>query len=184
MTTTADTIDRGWMPDRPSSDLALRETVVRAKLERDLLEIELQDLYQQACTVRLDEDLARLHREIRELRAAVRRFLSEWSAHVSWERSELFPCAAWYLAGEPDLFAPMEEDYRRAERFVREFLAAADVAPAPVSREEAKRLATRLLQAYACLKNRLREEADIVSAIESRSSLSPHSGSDIFHPNK
>ncbi|MBB6671760.1 hemerythrin domain-containing protein [Cohnella nanjingensis] len=162
------TIDRILASGGSAASLALNETVVRAKLERDLLEMELQDLYAQACTVRLDEDAARLNREIRELREAVRHFLAEWSAHVAWEQSELFPCAAWCLAEEPSLFASMKEDYRRAERFVRDFLHAMEQAPLPVSREQAKKLAAGLLQAYACLKNRLREEEEIVMSLEDR----------------
>ncbi|MDG0814373.1 hypothetical protein [Cohnella rhizosphaerae] len=99
----------------------LNEAVNRARQEHDALEAELADLYAQACTVRKDEDVVHLNANVRILNERVKHFMTEWSAHIAWEKTELFPYAAWYLETEPDLFALMELDYGLAERFIGSF---------------------------------------------------------------
>ncbi|MCD9020683.1 hemerythrin domain-containing protein [Cohnella silvisoli] len=147
----------------------LENAVVRAKQEHDLLKEELQDLYAQVCTVRSDEDEIRLNREIRQLNDSVKHFMKEWSDHTKWEESELFPYAAWYLGAEPDMFALMEQEYELAEQYIQAFLHTLDRAVIPVSHEEARKMASYLLQAYAFLKNRFQEEEEIMQSLTDRS---------------
>lgn len=149
----------------------LSEAVVRARQEHDALEAELADLYAQACTVRKDEDIVHLNANVRILNERVKHFMTEWSAHIEWEKTELFPYATWYLETEPDLFALMELDYGLAERFIGSFLNTLEQAVLPISPEEAKALSSRLLQAYACLKNRLNEEQEIIDTLEDHSNV-------------
>lgn len=149
----------------------LNEAVNRARQEHDALEAELADLYAQACTVRKDEDIVHLNANVRILNERVKHFMTEWSAHIEWEKTELFPYATWYLETEPDLFALMELDYGLAERFIGSFLNTLEQAILPISPEEAKALSSRLLQAYACLKNRLNEEQEIIDTLEDRSNV-------------
>ncbi|WP_164472654.1 hemerythrin domain-containing protein [Cohnella candidum] len=157
------------LPPADMRQLVLDTAVVRAKQEHDLLKRELQDIYDLACTVRSDMNVPRLNREIRELNENVKRFMAEWNIHVQWEENELFPYASWYLGGEPDLFALMEQEYELAEQFIRAFLHTLDRAVIPVPHDEAYRMASYLLQAYAVLKNRFVEEEEIMSALTDRS---------------
>lgn len=69
----------------------LSDAVVRARQEHDALEEELADLYAQVCTVRKDEDILHLNAHVRMLNERVKHFMTEWSAHIAWEKTELFP---------------------------------------------------------------------------------------------
>lgn len=149
----------------------LSEAVVRARQEHDELEEKLADLYAQVCTVRKDENIFHLNDHVRVLNERVKRFMTEWSAHISWEKTELFPYAVWYLETEPDLFTLMEQDYGLAERFIGSFLNTLEQAVLPISPEEAKALSSYLLQAYAFLKNRLNEEEEIIETLEDHSNV-------------
>lgn len=149
----------------------LSDAVVRARQEHDALEEELADLYAQVCTVRKDDDILHLNDHIRVLNERVKHFMSEWSAHISWEKTELFPYAVWYLETEPDLFTLMEQDYGLAERFISSFLNTLEQSVLPISPDEAKALSSYLLQAYAFLKNRLNEEEEIIETLEDHSNV-------------
>ncbi|SFA97815.1 hypothetical protein SAMN05216312_102629 [Cohnella sp. OV330] len=149
----------------------LSVAVVRARQEHDALEEELADLYAQVCTVRKDEDIVHLNANVRILNERVKHFMREWSAHIAWEKTELFPYAVWYLETEPDLFTLMEQDYGLAERFIGSFLNTLEQSVLPISPEEAKALSSYLLQAYAFLKNRLNEEEEIIDTLEDHSNV-------------
>lgn len=149
----------------------LSDAVVRARQEHDALEEELADLYAQVCTVRKDEDILHLNDHVKVLNERVKHFMTEWSAHIAWEKTDLFPYAVWYLETEPDLFTLMEQDYGLAERFIGSFLKTLEQAVLPISPDEAKALSSYLLQAYAFLKNRLNEEEEIIETLEDHSNV-------------
>ncbi|WP_052476098.1 hemerythrin domain-containing protein [Cohnella kolymensis] len=150
-------------------EFLIQDTVQRAKQEHDLLKEELQDIYQQACIVRREQNEIRLNREMRQLKDSVTHFIKEWSAHTRWEESELFPFAANYWGEEPDLFALMEQEFELAEQFIRGFLQTLDRAVVLLPQEEARRMASYLIQAYAILKNRFSEEEEIILLLTDRS---------------
>jgi hypothetical protein len=132
------------------------------KQEHELLKQELQEIYSRACAVRSDYDVPRLNRKIRQLNEVVKQFMTEWHAHIEWEEAELFPYVTSYLGEEPDLFALMEQEYELAEQFICAFLQTLDRAVIPVPHDEAYRMASYLLQAYAVMKNRFIEEEEIL----------------------
>lgn len=157
------------LPPADVRQLMLDLAVVRAKQEHDLLKEELQDIYARVCTIRRDKDEKRLNIELRHLNDCVQQFMKEWSAHTQWEETELFPYATWYLGAEPDLFTLMEQEYEIAEEFLLAFLHALDRSVFPIQHEEAYRMASYLLQAYAVLRNRFVEEEEIMLALTDRS---------------
>jgi len=78
----------------------------------------------------------------------------------------LLPRAASRLGAEPDLFELMEREYGCAER---DFLTCIDVlesSPQPLRAEDAKRLSSCVIQAYAVMNGRLREEEEIIRELE------------------
>lgn len=152
-------------------DFWFQDAVVRAKHEHDLLKEELQDIFAQACKVRNEADDIRRNREIRQLKDSVKHFVKQWSAHAKWEETELFPCAASYWGEEPDCFALMEQEYDLAEQYIRGFLHTVDRAVIPIPLDEARRMTSYLIQAYAVLKNRFCEEEEIIGLLTDRSNV-------------
>jgi hemerythrin-like domain-containing protein len=151
------------------AELMLENSVARAQQEHELLKQELRNIYEQACIVRNVPEDRRLNREIGQLHDIVKLFMRHWSAHTQWEDSELFPHAASYLGAEPDLFTLMEQEYELAEQYIRKFLQALDKSNLPMNREEARKIASYLIQAYAVLNNRFREEEEIMLELAERS---------------
>nr|WP_255807517.1 hemerythrin domain-containing protein [Cohnella mopanensis] len=150
------------MPGADIREVRLETCITRAKQEHDLLKEELQDIFEQACIVRSGVDESRLNREIVELNENVKHFMKDWNEHTLWEESELFPYAAWLLGSEPDLYALMEQEYELADRSIREFVQTLERTSLPIGREEACRMTSYLIQAYAILKNRFKEEEEIM----------------------
>ncbi|TVY01971.1 hemerythrin domain-containing protein [Cohnella terricola] len=150
-------------------ELIIDSTVARAKQEHELLSEELREIYEQACTIRRGQDAKRLNREIRQLGDSVKHFLKHWTAHTQWEDDELFPSAASVLGAEPDLFSLMEHEYELAEQYIQAFTQLLEKAAAPIDQEEARKMTTYLIQAYAVLSNRFREEEEIMLELTDRS---------------
>lgn len=157
------------VPNADIRHILLDSAMSRAAQEHELLKKDLQDIFSQACSVRIEKDIVRLGRELQHLKRTVKEFMKEWNEHTRWEEEELFPYAAAYLGEEPDLFDYMEQEYELAEHFVRAFLHELDRSVIPVGHEDAYRMASYLLQAYAFLKNRFDEEEDILASLADRS---------------
>ncbi len=152
-----------------TNDLQLETSVARAREEHEALKNELRSIYEQACVVRNDPEEKRLNREIRQLHDCVKLFMEHWAAHTQWEESELFPQAATFLGAEPDLFLLMEQEYELADQYLRTFMRALEKARYPIGHEEASKMASYLIQAYAVLNNRFREEDEIMLDLTDRS---------------
>lgn len=146
-------------------DWLLESSVARAKQEHEWLKEELGSIYDQACGVRRESDARGLDRKMRQLREGVKRFLKHWNEHTEWEDHELFPQAAYYLGAEPDTFVLMEQEYELAEQNIRIFLQALDRAVYPIGKEEARNMSAYLIQAYAMLNNRFREEDEMMAEL-------------------
>jgi hypothetical protein len=95
--------------------------------------------------------------------------LKEWRAHIRREEEDLFPYAASYWGEAPELLHYMEQEDELAENYIRAFLHELSRSVIPVSREEARRMTSYLLQAYAFLKNRFDEEDDLLDSLTDRS---------------
>lgn len=149
--------------------LLLETAVARARQEHEQLRAALHDMYAQVCVIRAGAGPGELNRELRKLRDIVRAFMHKWEAHVQWEENELFPHAVSYFGEEPDLFAYMEQEYELAEHYLRAFLQTLDRSIIPVPQEDAHRMTSYLLQAYAFLTNRFEEEDEIWTALVDRS---------------
>ena len=147
----------------------LESSVARARQEHEALKDELRSIYDQACVVRNDSEEKRLNREIRQLHDCVKMFMRHWSAHTKWEDSELYPQAASYLGAEPDLFLLMEQEYELADQYLRTFLRALEKVEYPIGQEEARKMTSYLIQAYAVLNNRFREEDEIMLDLTDKS---------------
>ncbi|TJY41135.1 hemerythrin domain-containing protein [Cohnella pontilimi] len=151
------------------SEFVLQNALDRAKQEHELLKEELQDIFGQVCAIRSGQDEIRLNRQIGQLNDSVKHFMKHWGDHTSWEDREFFPYASWYLGTEPDCFALMEQEYELAEQYIRAFLQELQRSHIPIPREEARRMASYLIQAYAVLKNRFREEEEVMEELTDRS---------------
>lgn len=138
--------------------------VIRAREENGQLKEELHDIYEQACEIRKQDDSDRLEERLQLLNETVQRFTRHWSEHSRWEESVLLPCVASYLDEDPNLFAYMEQENELAEPYLDAFREQLGRKPLPATREDAKRLTSNLLQAYAFLKNRVDEEEEILAA--------------------
>jgi len=151
--------------DIPATDIrdrVLECSINRAKHEHGLLKEELQDIFEQACLVRKGKEESLLNREIIELNEHVKHFMKDWNEHTLWEKSELFPYAAWLLGAEPDLYSLMDHEYELAERSIQAFVQTLEKATFPIKQDEACRMTSYLIQAYAILKNRFQEEEEIM----------------------
>ncbi|WP_276358001.1 hemerythrin domain-containing protein [Cohnella caldifontis] len=149
--------------------LLLDKAIGQTRIDLDGLKAELRLLYAQACKVRTDGDAVRLNRQLRRLDQTVKQFLRDWNDHTRREAEDLFPYAAWYLGEDPELFAYLEQEDELAGQFIRAFLHALDRSVIPVQPEEARRMASYLLQAYAFLKNRFEEEEEMLDVLTDRS---------------
>ncbi|WP_372632465.1 hemerythrin domain-containing protein [Cohnella sp.] len=156
-------------PNEEMRDWLLESSVARARQEHEALKEELRSIYDQACNVRNDREEKRLNREIRQLHDCVKLFMKHWAAHTKWEDSELYPQAATYLGAEPDLFMLMEQEYELADQYLRTFMRSLEKAEYPIVREEACKMTSYLIQAYAVLNNRFREEDEIMLDLTDRS---------------
>jgi hypothetical protein len=156
-------------PNEEMREWLLESSVARARQEHEALKEELRSIYDQACNVRNDREEKRLNREIRQLHDCVKLFMKHWAAHTQWEDSELYPQAATYLGAEPDLFMLMEQEYELADQYLRTFMRTLEKAEYPIGREEACKMTSYLIQAYAVLNNRFREEDEIMTDLTDRS---------------
>ena len=142
----------------------LEVTVVRAKQEHHHIKQQLQHIYSLACMARGEAQIPQLNIVLNRLNEEVRQLLDEWQTHNRWEKTELFPYASQYLGLEPDLFASIEKEYGLAEKSFRAYLQMASNVAVPVQHEEAYRMTSYVLHAYAVLNNRLEEEEEIMTA--------------------
>ncbi|QGG55081.1 hypothetical protein [Paenibacillus sp. B01] len=149
----------------PAPDIA----VERASQEQERLHAELQALVRQTCSVRQAEEPARLSREFRKLTSQVLKLQEDWQAHSRWVETEFLPYVTWYWGEEPDLFALMDHEYELAERCLERFNERLGQAAVPLEPEDARKLTSHLLQAYAILKNRMLEEEELVQQLKDRS---------------
>jgi hypothetical protein len=140
--------------------------MLRAMQEHDLLRDELRNIFEQACSVREGQDEIGLNRDIRELCENVKVFMQDWNEHTSWEETELFPNAVRILGAEPDLYSLMGREYDLAERSIQAFMQSFDRSNLPLRRDDARRMAGYLIQAYAVMKNRFREEEEIMQELK------------------
>lgn len=152
--------------------LMLEQAVLQGRQDLGELKEELHVLYEQVCLVRNEADEERLNRNLRLLEQMVKHFLKGWNAHIRREENELFPYAASYWGEAPELLDYMEQDYELAENYIQAFLHELSRSVIPVSREEARRMTSYLLQAYAFLKNRFDEEDDLLDSLTDRSNRS------------
>jgi len=153
-----------YAQDAPGSRLS--ESVARARLEHEALKDELRSIYEQARRLRSAEESGASGRELDRLHDSLKLFIRDLHEHVRWEDAELLPRAASRLGAEPDLFELMEREYGCAER---DFLTCIDVlesSPQPLRAEDAKRLSSCVIQAYAVMNGRLREEEEIIRELE------------------
>ncbi|MCC3373559.1 hemerythrin domain-containing protein [Cohnella sp. REN36] len=149
--------------------LLLEKAVVRARLDLETLKKELIEVYDKACIVRKDENINRLNQELHELNQTLKHFLRDWCNHNEWEETDLYPYAVWYFGEDPQLFDYMEQDHKMAELYIHAFLQTLNRTTVPVSQKTARRMASYLLQAYAFLKIKFKEEEDILTALEDHS---------------
>ncbi|MFC4601287.1 hypothetical protein [Cohnella hongkongensis] len=156
-------------PGEENGGLLLEASVVRARQEHDALKEELRNIYERACAVRNDHEEKKRNREMRQLYDCVKLFMKHWIEHTRWEDAELFPQAASYLGAELDLFLLMEQEYELADQYLRVFLRLLEKAEHPIGREDARRMTAYLIQAYAVLNNRFREEDEIMLDLTDRS---------------
>ncbi len=163
-----DAMDRK-IPPADIRELLLETAVVRARQEHEELREALADMYEQVCLVRVGAEQNRLNRELRKLKELVKQFQVKWEAHIRWEENELFPYSAWYFGEDPDLFAYMEQEYELAEQYLQAFLHTLDRSVIPIAADEARRMTSYLMQAYAFLKNRFDEEEEILTALTDHS---------------
>ncbi|RKP52971.1 hypothetical protein D7Z26_14600 [Cohnella endophytica] len=151
----------------------LEQAIERAKQERGVLNEELKAIYDQTCAVSNDKDTVSLNRDVELLTECVRHFIRDWSEYKSWEDAELFPHAALYLGVESDSFELMEREYELGERLLEACGHHLDgslrVAATP---ENVRAVTSSLLQAYAFLKNRFREEEEMMEALEDQTDRS------------
>lgn len=168
MMDTHDAMERR-IPPADIRELLLENAVERARQEHEELREALVDMYEQVCLVRAGAEQNRLNRELRKLRELVKQFRTKWEAHIRWEESELFPYSAWYFGEDPDLFDYMEQEYELADQYLQAFLHTIDRSVIPIQAEEARRMTSYLMQAYAFLKNRFEEEEEILTALTDRS---------------
>lgn len=156
-------------PGAELHELMIDSSVARAMQEHELLQNELMDIYVQARKIGSEGDLKQMNRDVRQLGDSVKRFMKHWSDHAHWEDEQLFPNAASVLGTEPELFSLMEREHELAEEYIRVFMQALERAVFPIDQEEARKLTALLLQAHAVLKNRFREEEEIMLELTDRS---------------
>lgn len=163
------TLSDNMIPPHEIRQLMAETGASRAIHEHDLLRLRLQRLYRLACEVRHENDDTILNDKIRQLYDEVQSLKSEWNEHDRWEKLELFPYASWYLGLEPDLHHSIEQEYGLAAKYLHLFVVQADRLQKPYPRNEATRLASYVLYAYAALVNRLEEEDQIIRSLDDRS---------------
>jgi hemerythrin-like domain-containing protein len=149
--------------------LLLEEAISRARMDLGELKDELHLLYEQAVRLRTDSDAVQLNRRLRRLNRIVRQFVRHWNEHIRREEDDLFPYAAPYLGEDPELVACMEQEHELAQPFIQAFQRTFERTALPVRPEEARRMASFLLQAYAFLKNRCDEEEEMLAVLTDRS---------------
>ncbi|WP_051318158.1 hemerythrin domain-containing protein [Cohnella thermotolerans] len=147
----------------------LDDAIMRVRTEHAQLQDGLQRLYEAACAARSEEDPRLLSDKLTVLAATVREYKRQLNAHSEWEETELFPLAVWYFGNDMDVFTLMEQEHELAEHHIDVFLEQLDQAPRPVRHEDAVRMASSLLQAYALLKNHFKEEEEILVAFADQS---------------
>ncbi|QJC50954.1 hypothetical protein HGI30_04845 [Paenibacillus albicereus] len=143
--------------------------VERASREQEKLQSELQALVRQTCSVRHLQEPAVLSREFRKLTSQVLQLQEDWHEHARWVETEFLPYVTWYWGEEPNLFALMDHEYGLADRCLERFHERLGHTAVPLAPEEARKLTSPLLQAYAVLKNRMLEEEELVQQLKDRS---------------
>lgn len=147
----------------------LNEAVQKLEDEHTLLQEGLTELYEAAEAIGRDEDIVNWVEALREIKRKAASFQKELEAHSTWEEEIMFPMIAWYFNEELEQFTLMEQEHELAEQFIHAFLEAVDGIVKPVFREEARLMASYLLQAYPILNHHFRKEQEIITAMADRS---------------
>jgi len=164
----------GMLPDSIAPLFRLNDTITRMKEEHGLLQVLLQDIYALTCTVRIEEDEYRLHRELKLLKNKVLDFKKQLDEHSKWEEAELFPMASLYFGSEIDVCGIMEQEHDVADQYVDAFIRTLDGAIAPVKHDDARRMASYLFQAYVVLTNHFRDEEELLDSLKECSPAYPN----------
>lgn len=166
------THDTAWSPN-PVETIGLwdqlNDAIGQVKEQHLRLSAGLQRIYEEICAVRNATNEEAIAQAAQRLRTTVRLFKEQLDAHAAWEESELFPLAKWYFGNDMDVFTLLEQEHELAAHYFEAFLADADPLPRPIGHEEALRLTSYTLQAYALLKNHFNEEEEMLFAFADRS---------------
>ncbi|AFH65671.1 hemerythrin domain-containing protein [Paenibacillus caseinilyticus] len=147
----------------------LTEAIDRLKEEHALLEEKLVELYAMARTIGLQDETGNWTPALLQLGQTVKAFWMELEAHSKWEEATMFPMITWYFGETLEQFTLMEQEHELAEQYILAFIEPVERLTAPVEQEEAKELASMLVQAYAILRNHFRQEEEIIDALADRS---------------
>jgi regulator of cell morphogenesis and NO signaling len=147
----------------------LNEAFLKLQEEHTILQEELTELYAMAKTIGLNGDAVNWVGALRDLKKKTSAFQSDLEAHADWETKVMFPMASWYLGEELDQFTLMEQEHVIAVQFIEAFLEAVERITQPVPTNEAKDMASYLLQAYEELQNHFRREEEIIESLTDRS---------------
>lgn len=146
--------------------------VQRLQEEHILLEEALTEVYGMAKAVGLAGDSVDWVTVLRDLKGKAAAFQKDLDAHAKWEAETMFPMAAWYFGEEPNLleqFTQMDQEHAIAGQFIDAYVTGVERITEPVRWQEAKELASYLLQAHAALKHHFRQEEEMIEALADRS---------------
>jgi len=146
--------------------------VQRLEEEHVMLDEALTEVYGMAKSVGLTGDSVDWAAVLRHLRDKVAAFQKDLEAHAKWEEETMFPMAAWYFGDDPDVleqFTKMDQEHAIAEQYIDAYIVGTERITQAVHWQEAKELASYLLQAHAVLTHHFRQEEEMIEALADRS---------------
>ena len=142
--------------------LELDTAIEQLQEEHLFLKDKLLNFYSQTQMIGADQTVHNWMDKLRDLKMQVLHFRKQLNKHAAWEEKDVFPCVAMYTGREMGVLAVMEQEHELAEQYIQAYLQSMDRAVAPIDYQEAKNMASYLLQAYLILVDHFRKEEEYI----------------------
>ncbi|AIE61618.1 hemerythrin domain-containing protein [Bacillus methanolicus] len=145
-----------------NGSVALCPALQQLVAEHGPLNEEKQALFDAAKQIGNNDEQSNWKEELLQLREKVTLFLSHLDPHSEREEGVLFPMMSKYIGNTTGPIAVMEYEHDQAKRNIAAFLEKTKMLDEEVNKEEAKELASYVINAYLILTEHFMKEENVL----------------------